>query len=236
MTPVILSRRRRISVRGEDDVIGIHAGAWCSPLPADWDLTAFPYLLFLPRSFAALRMTVGGGKVSWITSVVGWPLDSVILSRRRRISVHGEDDVIGIHAGAWCSPLPADWDLTAFPYLLFLPRSFAALRMTVGGGKVSWITSVVGWPLDSVILSRRRRISVHGEDDVIGIHAGAWCSPLPADWYLTGVTLLTVLTEILRCAQDDWWEAGRYVTPSIVYRLSSNKRPYPPALSAPPPS
>ena len=28
----------------------------------------------------ALRMTVGGGKVSWITSVVGWPLDSVILN------------------------------------------------------------------------------------------------------------------------------------------------------------
>ena len=54
-----------------------------------------------------------------------WPLDSVILSRRRRISVRGEYDVIGIHAGAWCSPLPADWYLTASYYLLFLPRSFA---------------------------------------------------------------------------------------------------------------
>ena len=62
---------------------------------------------------------------------------------------------------------------------------------------------VMGWPLDLVILSRRRRISVRGEYEVIGIHAGAWCSPLPADWDLTGLPLLTVLTEILRCAQDD---------------------------------
>ena len=32
---------------------------------------------------------------------------------------------------------------------------------------------------------------------------------LPADWYLAAFPLLTVLTEILRFAQDDEWEAGR---------------------------
>ena len=42
-----------------------------------------------------------------------------------------------------------------------------------------------------------------GEDDVIGIHAGPGTSPLPADWYLAAFPLLTVLTEILRFAQDD---------------------------------
>ena len=30
---------------------------------------------FMPYTYYT-RMTVGGGKVSWITSVMGWPLDS----------------------------------------------------------------------------------------------------------------------------------------------------------------
>ena len=30
----------------------------------------------------------------------------------------------------------------------------------------------------------------------------------PADWYLTTDDSISALTEILRCAQDDEWEAG----------------------------
>ena len=37
---------------------------------------------------------------------------------------------------------------------------------------------------------------------------GPGTSPLPADWYLPALLSLTVLTEILRFAQDDEWEAG----------------------------
>ena len=39
---------------------------------------------------------------------------------------------------------------------------------------------------------------MRGEDDVIGIHAGACYVALPADLYLVAFPLLTVLTEILR--------------------------------------
>ena len=35
---------------------------------------------------------------------------------------------------------------------------------------------------------------------------GTW-STLPADWYLPALLSLTILTEILRFAQDDEWEA-----------------------------
>ena len=42
---------------------------------------------------------------------------------------------------------------------------------------------------------------MRGEDDVIGIHAGAWYFAFPADWYLVVFPLLTVLTEILRCVE-----------------------------------
>ena len=70
----------------------------------------------------------------------------------------------------------------------------------------------MGWPLDSVILNRRRRISVRGEYEVIGILAGAWYSTLPADRYLIAFPLLTALTEILRFAQDDECPAGKHVT------------------------
>ena len=44
---------------------------------------------------------------------------------------------------------------------------------------------------------------MHDVDDPYVIRAGAWYFVLPADWYLTAFSLLTILTEILRFAQDD---------------------------------
>ena len=61
----------------------------------------------------------------------------------------------------------------------------------------------MGRPLDSVILSRRRRISVRDEYEVIGILAGAWYSAPSRRLVFNGIPLLTILTEILRFAQDD---------------------------------
>ena len=146
---------------------------------------------------------MSGGKKFETAPVIGWPLDLVILSRRRRISVRGEYDVIGIHAGAWYTPLPADWYLTASYYLLFLPRSFAYAQDDGGRREEIEAAPVMGWPLDLVILSRRRRISVRGEYDVIGIHAGAWYSAPSRRLVFNCILLLTALTEILRFALDD---------------------------------
>ncbi|GEM_PF-5594036 len=43
-----------------------------------------------------------------------------------------------------------------------------------------------------------------------GVLLGA-AGSFPADWYLEAFPSFTTLTEILRFAQDDQWEAGRFV-------------------------
>lgn len=64
-------------------------------------------------------------------------------------------------------------------------------------GDSAGTASIMGRPLDLVILSRRRRISLHGANDSADNHAGAWYN-LPADRYLLSSSSLAALTEILR--------------------------------------
>ena len=71
------------------------------PLPADWYLTAFPLLTILTEILRFAQDDGGRREDIKAAPVMGRPLDSVILSHRRRISVRGEYEVIGILAGAW---------------------------------------------------------------------------------------------------------------------------------------
>jgi len=59
---VILSRRRRISVRDENDSSVIRAGAWCSPSRPLAVTNIYPTYYFYRDPSLLLRMTVGSGK------------------------------------------------------------------------------------------------------------------------------------------------------------------------------
>ena len=111
-------------------------GPGTSPLPADWYLIAFPLLTVLTE---ILRFVETLQRVSK-SAEVG--------PRRTMVSFIGMLTLVHPFATTWHFPSRGNEKFRG-AFRLSADRP----RMTVGGVKVSWITSIMGWPLDSVILN-----------------------------------------------------------------------------------